>query len=602
MISLPRMSLVMMALVGGALGQLVGPSTTAPCYVVPVPDVPPTAVVTQALLTAGDTIGGYRMVGIPDGLGLFGDTSQATLLMNHELAATQGIVRAHGSIGAFVSRWTVDPATRAIAAGRDQTTSPAQVHRFDTATGTWIAGTTIWDRFCSADLSPPSALAFNGLGTQTRLFLNGEESSGQKVWAHLATGPNESESWELPHLGRAAYENLLASPYPQEATVVIGLDDAGLPASAIPSEVYIYLGHKRAVGNDVERAGLVGGTLYGLRVHAAGVVLAESDTYALGTSYYTDFGIFDLVSLGDASTLTAASQQAAAISLDIMKFQRCEDGCWDPRPGFHNDFYFATTAGAGMHSRLWHLHFFDVTKPKLGGTITALLVGNEGHVMLDNVTVDIHGRLLVQEDQGNSAAVGQTWLYDLVTHRFFPIARQNPDLFLAGSPNYLTTNEESSGIVPAFDVLGDGWYFLTCQNHAPSPDPELVQGGQLLAMYVDPELGRRLAFWFASPTGTGSLQFRHRFGGPQAQVFTGVTLNQGAFPMGAFYGIDVTTAELISQALAGVPFVTQLDTVGSWQSPLYAIGVSGFPLFAVALEDPLGPTPLASRPISYVLP
>jgi len=30
---------------------------------------------------------------------------------------------------------------------------------------------------------------------------------------------------------------------------------------------------------------------------------------------------------------------------------------------------------------------------------------------------------------------------------------------------------------------------MTIQNHAPSGDPELVQGGQLVAIYIDPSIG-----------------------------------------------------------------------------------------------------------------
>src|SRR5262245_65271755 len=45
------------------------------------------AVTTQAILTVGDSVGGYRMVGIPDGLGAFDNGDGTfTLLMNHEIS------------------------------------------------------------------------------------------------------------------------------------------------------------------------------------------------------------------------------------------------------------------------------------------------------------------------------------------------------------------------------------------------------------------------------------------------------------------------------------------------------------------------------------
>ena len=64
---------------------------------------------TASLLTVGDSIDGYRMVGIPDGLGAFDNGDGTfTLLMNHELGNTLGAIRAHGSKGAFVSKWIID--------------------------------------------------------------------------------------------------------------------------------------------------------------------------------------------------------------------------------------------------------------------------------------------------------------------------------------------------------------------------------------------------------------------------------------------------------------------------------------------------------------
>ena len=61
------------------------------------------------------------MVGIPDGMGAFDNGDGTfTVLTNHELGNTQGIVRDHGSRGAFVSRWIIDKATLAVLEGDDQ--------------------------------------------------------------------------------------------------------------------------------------------------------------------------------------------------------------------------------------------------------------------------------------------------------------------------------------------------------------------------------------------------------------------------------------------------------------------------------------------------
>ena len=98
-----------------AAGHDIGPSTTVDPYLVP--SLP--GVRTVAILTVGDMVQGYRMVGIPDGLGAFVSRhNQFTLMMNHELTATAGIARAHGSKGAFVSRWVIDRRTLEVMQGR----------------------------------------------------------------------------------------------------------------------------------------------------------------------------------------------------------------------------------------------------------------------------------------------------------------------------------------------------------------------------------------------------------------------------------------------------------------------------------------------------
>src|SRR5262245_54404897 len=77
-------------------------------------------IVTTSLLTTGDSVGGYRMAGIPDGLGAFdnGDGS-FTVLMHHEIPSNLGVVRAHGGRGAFVSKWVIKSETLEVLRGED---------------------------------------------------------------------------------------------------------------------------------------------------------------------------------------------------------------------------------------------------------------------------------------------------------------------------------------------------------------------------------------------------------------------------------------------------------------------------------------------------
>ena len=479
-----------------AAATAVGPSTTTEPYLKP----SIAGVKLVSVLTAGDSVGGYRMVGIPDGLGAFrSGHGEFTLLMNHEIPGTAGIARAHGSKGAFVSRWTINPETLKVVKGQDHVPSPNHVFTWDATTKSYVKGTTVWERHCSADLAAPSAYYAHGRGTQERIFLNGEEVNEGRAWARIATGVHAGEAWQLPRLGKLAFENCVACPYPQEKTIVAATDDGNLdtsptPASGRPSEVYFYIGNKQNQGHPIERAGLTNGSLYGLKISVDGVtVKEESNQYGLGnaTSGYVGKGRFELHNLGDVSGLTGGDLEAASIAADVARLQRCEDGAWDPREKRQNDFYFVTTASATSNCRLWRLRFDDIEYPENGGTIEILLRGDEGHRMLDNVTIDRLGRILMDEDPGGNDRIAKIWLYAIDTREFIQVAAHNPRFFDPDSKKaeFITNDEESSGIIDAAHILGEGWFLLDVQSHKASSDPELFEGGQLLALWIDPDVG-----------------------------------------------------------------------------------------------------------------
>src|SRR6476620_1793422 len=83
-----------------------GPSSSQTPYVTP---TAPGWHVTS-IVSAGDAAdNGYKMVGIPDGLGAYDSGNGTfTVLINHELGASYGIARAHGATGAFVSEWVIN--------------------------------------------------------------------------------------------------------------------------------------------------------------------------------------------------------------------------------------------------------------------------------------------------------------------------------------------------------------------------------------------------------------------------------------------------------------------------------------------------------------
>jgi hypothetical protein len=109
------------------------------------------AVSFESLLTTGDPVGTksdgvtpWRMVGIPDGLGAFDNGDGTfTVLMNHELLATEGVVRDHGFAGAFVSRLVIDSTALQVLHASDQ------IQNFHLQ---GLPGETAnFARFCSAD-------------------------------------------------------------------------------------------------------------------------------------------------------------------------------------------------------------------------------------------------------------------------------------------------------------------------------------------------------------------------------------------------------------------------------------------------------------------
>ena len=185
-----------------------------------------------------------------------------------------GIVRKHGSNGAFVSRWIIDQQTLRVLKGEDLTRSTDKIHLWDPLNGEYepIGRTTQWRRLCSADLPRRSALfdSISGRGTHDRIFFDGEEvteADSARAWARIVTGPHAGETWQLPRFGRMSYENVVACPHSAGKTVVLLTDDGDLSTApsgtGFPSEVYVYIGEKANAGHPIEQAGLTSGILNG---------------------------------------------------------------------------------------------------------------------------------------------------------------------------------------------------------------------------------------------------------------------------------------------------------------------------------------------------
>src|SRR6185369_6285828 len=167
---------------------------------------------------------------------------------------------------------------------------------------------------------------FTGRGTRQRIYMHGEEggATGYQMGT-VATGRDSGKSYVLGKFnlstngsgltGIGAWENALASPFPQDKTVVIANNDGG--TGIMTNAVAVYVGTKQRTGSEVDKAGLTNGTLKFINVTGNPLEIVNSATRATNIADGTRF------TLGSTSATT---------------FSRPEDGAWDPRNP--NQFYF----------------------------------------------------------------------------------------------------------------------------------------------------------------------------------------------------------------------------------------------------------------------
>ena len=105
-------------------------------------------------------------------------------------------------------------------------------------------------------------------------------------------------------------------------------------------------------------------------------------------------------------------------------------------------------------------------------------------------TITRRGQIFLQEDPGvpagNPDYLATIWRYSIERDTLEAVARHDAERFALGRPGFLTRDEESSGIIDASDILGEGWFLFDVQAPYNTGDVELVAGGQLLALHVPP--------------------------------------------------------------------------------------------------------------------
>jgi len=468
-----------------------GPSTSTPPYVLPSAD----GVHITSLLTvddSGSASNGYEMVGIPDGLGVRRQGANLVVDMNHELPADRGIVRANGQTGAFVSRLVIDPETGEVKEGSDWI-QPG-IHYYDYLTGAYSpvpngAGTQpdgdvfpAYDprlgRFCSGTLTAPGLLynEATGAGFRDQLYFANEEVGDEgRVFAVTKDG----QAWQLPRHGLFSWENTVAADNQSDTTLVMGDEDGG------SGQLWVYVGTKQRSGSAVDKAGLTNGE--------DNVIDLVNEAVSTDAQFRAAYGKgvpapFDLADVDWDQSGADQNAEAAAVGLSL---NRVEDGYWDPsHPG---DYYFVTTAGgvgpgSGGGGGLWLASFTDIEHPELGGTLTLVLDGSEGLYSPDNMAIDTHGNLLIQEDPGSNPHLSRIMAYRISDGSLAVVAAFEPSQFTPGAPGFITQDEESSGIIDVEALTGvAGSFLFDAQVHAAPADnaAEYVERGQLLRLVVD---------------------------------------------------------------------------------------------------------------------
>src|SRR5262249_37936655 len=152
---------------------------------------------------------------------------------------------------------------------------------------------------------------------------NGEEVGPEgRAMAHIVTGDQKGQSYQLPWLGRMAFENVVPNPNGGDKTLVMEMNDTS------PSgQVYLYVGDKQSTGDPIGRRGLRGGKLYGIKVTNGGV------NYGNAAAPFEDAGAingtFTLTNVSDVAMGTGATLFSTARTRGITEFARPEDGSWD---------------------------------------------------------------------------------------------------------------------------------------------------------------------------------------------------------------------------------------------------------------------------------
>ena len=227
-------------------------------------------------------------------------------------------------------------------------------------------------------------------------------------------------------------------------------------------------------------------------IHPSGASVARNLTSLSGVTVNKtidiDFRKIPTVA-NDGDALSGDAQQTVA-ALRGTEFARIEDAQFDPTDA--NVFYFVTTqsdsdgvaspaVGAGNYGvkesgrdggAIWKLTFKNVADPTLGASLELILNGTETPIndatsgntggklfKPDNISVSVvNGEryMFIQEDPGNVDRISRLLALRLSDKKLVTVAKFNADMFdpSANAANYLTNDEETSGVIDVTSALG----------------------------------------------------------------------------------------------------------------------------------------------------
>ncbi len=495
---------------------------------------------------AGDTIGGWPLCGLPDGLGVVDDASEppqsrrgrrvrrssrgrrrdrratdrrlVRVLLNHELVAGAGFVyELAGGVrlrGARITELVVDVGTeravdarlaydRVVDRAGVEVTRAVQVNE-----GRGHVALDGFDRFCSGVYVPAGQFGF-----RDAIYLAGEENTDGTLYA---LDVRRRTLHAVAAVGRAFFENAAPLETGDPGTVALLLTD-----DHDETPLYLYVGRVgSAEAPFLERNGLADGvlmawvcdagdrtsdTFHGTGAQRSGhfVALAVRDARRAGTPGYDAWGWAGMDTL-----------RAMARALGAFRFDRPEDVATDPaRP--HRAALAITGHGERHAADAWGA--VAVVDVRFGERITAAIrlihdaddagggrFPSPDHAVRnpDNLCWAGDGMLYVQEDRAvpasvfgsRSGAEASIWRVDPRSGRAWRIARVDRSALpadLVDAAASMRGTWETSGIVDASDALGapsgEIALLLTLQAHAVGGPRiggagALVEAGQVILL------------------------------------------------------------------------------------------------------------------------